>query len=371
MAALKKRSGRIIIYILLILIAAALLAYVLLTRGRSNNPNDFAGTPTPAYEMVDIVVASQFIPRGTIITNEVLATIGFPKNQLVQGTFFTSVDDAIGTKAKYNIDPAVPLTSSMVIHEGSGSLAAFDIPAGMTAYSLAVSPETAVAYAPQQGDHVMVVGCMLLTDVDSSYQTRLPNDTVITFGAQSTVSEPSGSISLGVAQPASPYVDGDAIARGRFELDSTVNQPIYILPSEIQRPRLVCQSVIQDAMVLNVGMFALEAEKAVGAAVEPTEVVVTEEAPVATGPAYPGSITIVVSPQDTLILNYLSLAGAKLSLALKSAGDNAPYTTDPVTLQYIMDQKNIPAPVKLPFGVEPRVDTLIFPQFEDYILNQP
>ncbi len=254
--------------------------------------------------------------------------------------------------------------------KAAGSLAAFDIPAGMTAYSLAVSPETAVAYAPQQGDHVMVVGCMLLTDVDSSFQTRLPNDTVITFGAQSTAAEPSGAISLGV-QAGAPFIDGDAISRGRFELESTVNQPIYVLPSEVQRPRLVCQSVIQDAMVLNVGMFALEAEKAGSAVAEPTQVVIDEESPAPAGPAYPGSITIIVSPQDTLILNYLSLAGAKLSLALKSAGDTAPYTTDPVTLQYIMDQKNIPAPVKLPFGVEPRVDTLVFPTFEPYILDQP
>lgn len=368
MAAMKKRSGRIIIYILLILIAASILAFLLLSRARGGTRGEVAATPTPAYELVDIVVASQFIPRGQIITGDVLTTLAYPKNQLVQGTFFTSVDDAIGTKAKYNIDPAVPLTASMVIHEGSGSLAAFDIPAGMTAYSMAVSPETAVAYAPRQGDHVMVVGCMLITDLDTSYQTRLPNDTVITFGAQSTVTEPSGALSMSILSGGA-YADGEAISRGRFELDSTVNQPIYVVPSEAQRPRLVCQTVIQDATVLNVGMFALEDTVAAPAAA-PTEAVATEEAPT-TGNVYPGSITIVVSPQDTLILNYLSLAGAKLSLALKSAGDISPFTTDPVTLQYIMDQKNIPAPVKLPFGVEPRVDTLVYPLVQDYILNQP
>ena len=370
MSALKKRSGRIIIYILLILIAASILAFLLLSRGRGASRGETAVAPTPAFEIVDIVVASQFIPRGQIITSEVLTTLAYPKNQLVQGTFFTSIEDAVGTKAKYNIDPAVPLTSSMVIHEGGGSLAAFDIPAGMMAYSLAVSPETAVAYAPRQGDHVLVVGCMLISDVDTSYQTRLPNDTVITFGVQSTVEEPSGAISLGVMPPGAPYNDGDAISRGRYELDSTVNQPIYVVPSEVQRPRLVCQTVIQDAMVLNVGMFALDDSPAAPAAA-PAEPVATEEAPAPTGPAYPGSITIVVSPQDTLILNYLALAGAKLSLALKSAGDGAQFSTDPVTLQYIMDQKNIPAPVKLPYGVEPRVDTLLYPAFDNYILNQP
>ena len=301
-----------------------------------------------------------------MITNEVLTTIRYPRSELAQGTFFTSVNDAIGTKAKYNIDPAVPLTTSMVIHANSGSLAAFDIPAGMTAYSLAASPETAVAYAPQSGDHVMVVGCMLLTDIDSNFQTRLPNNTTVTIGSGAGTFETGITTSITVK----PWDSTTISARGRYELDNTTNQPVYVVPSEIQRPRLVCQTVIQDAMVLQVGMFPLSATVA-GQVATATPVVATEEGTVPLGPSYPGSVTIVVSPQDTVILNYLSLAGAKLSMALRSAGDNGAIITDPVTLQYIMDQKNIPSPLKLPYSIEPRVDTLIFPTFNDYILNQP
>jgi len=364
MAALKKRSGRITIYILLILIAAALLAYLLFSSGGGNGSAQPAPTATPQYEMVEIVVASQAIPRGQIITNDVLTTIQYPKHELVEGTFFTSVNDAIGTKAKYNIDPAVPLTTSMVLHAGSGSLAANDIPAGMTAFSLATSPETAVAYAPQKGDHVMVIGCLLLTDVDTNYQTRLPNDSTVAISAGAGTFETGITTSMAIT----PYEPGVSTSRGRYELDSTTNAPVYVVPSEVQRPRLVCQTVIQDASVLQVGMFALETEGGTAGATA-TPVIATEQAN-QTGPVYPGSVTLIVSPQDNLILNYLSLSGAKLSLALKSAGDVQPYTTDPVTLQYIMDQKNIPAPLKMPYSIEPRLDTLTYPSFSDYILTE-
>ncbi len=86
---------------------------------------------------------------------------------------------------------------------------------------------------------------------------------------------------------------------------------------------------------------------------------------------YTGSVTLILTPQDTLIMNYLLLSGTKLSLALRSAGDAGEIVTDSVTLQYVMDQKNITDPSKLPFSVEPRVDTLVYPGFNDYVLIQP
>ncbi len=370
MAAGKKRGGKTVIFILIILIVVLVAAYLLLMKKGGKSAGTPAATPTANVELVEIVVASQAIPRGTLITSDVLTTIKYPKAELVEGTFFTSIEDAVGTKAKYNIDPAVPLTSSMVIHENAGSLTAFDIPAGMTAFSLATTPETAVAYAPLKGDHVMVVGCLLLTDLDTNFQTRLPDNTTVTLGAGIGTYETGVTTSLTV-QPYDTTVT--STARGRFELDTTTNQPLYVVPSEIQRPRLVCQTIIQDAMVLRVGMFPLGGESGAGMGISATAtpVIATAEA-TPQGNTYPGSVTIVVSPQDTVILNYLSLAGAKLSLALKSASDSGSgVSTDPVTLQYIMDQKNIPSPLKLPYGIEPRVDTLVYPTFNDYILSQP
>ncbi|MHC1741125.1 MAG: Flp pilus assembly protein CpaB [Anaerolineaceae bacterium] len=364
MAAQKKRSGRIIIIIALILIVGLVLVYLLLTSKPSTN-NTTTGsvaTPTPNVELVQIVVASQAIPRGTIITSDFLTTIAYPKNEMPQDTFFENIEDAVGTKAKYNIDPGVPLTTSMVIHENEGSLASFDIPSGMTAFSIAISPETAVAYAPQKGDHVMIVGCMLLVDVDTTYQTILPDQTALTFAS-------GYPATTGGAPTTSMTIQSQGVVKGQYELDSSTNTPIYVIPSEQQRSRLVCQTIIQDAEVLKVGTFPLGSDSPT---VQSTPIVSVDQQPTSIpSVTYPGSVTLIVSPQDTIILNYLELSGTTLSLALRSAGDTSTITTDPVTLQYVMDQKNIPSPVKLPFANDPRVDILMFPTFNDYLYSQP
>lgn len=56
------------------------------------------------------------------------------------------------------------------------------------------------------------------------------------------------------------------------------------------------------------------------------------------------------------------VVGAKLNLALRSAGDAERLTTEAVTLQFLMDQYNIPNPAKLPYSLEPRIDELIIPE---------
>jgi pilus assembly protein CpaB len=367
MAAQKKRSGRLIIIIALILIDGLVLVYVMLTSNQSasNSSSDQpAATATPNVSLVDIVVASQKITRGTLITADYLTTIKYPQEQIPQDTFFTDIKDAVGTKAKYDIDAGVPVTTSMVIHENEGSLASFDIPSGMTAFSIAISPETAVAYAPQKGDHVMVVGCMLLVDVDTTYQSILPDLTALTY-AQGIVTKDNPT-----SKTSSMTIIAQGTAKGNYELDPSTNQPIYVIPSEAQRSRLVCQTIIQDAEVLRVGTFPLSASVTTDATATPV-VNPSDQTTTTNTVSYPGSVTLIVSPQDTVILNYLELSGTTLSMALRAAGDTSTITTDPVTLQYVMDQKNIPSPVKLPYANEPRVDKLTFPTFNDYIISQP
>lgn len=371
MAAGKKRTSRILIIVILIIAVGAVLLYLVLT---SNNglsgitpSNQSEPTATPYTDMVDIVVASQTITRGTVITSDVLTTIKYPSSQMPQGTFFATIDEVVGQKAKYDISPAVPLTINMVIAEDGGSLASFDIPVGMTAFAIPVSPETNVAFAPQKGDHVMVVACMLLTDIDTQTQTRLPNGVTTTY-APGTIVEGVGVTTSTIITPSA---EGSLALSGRYELDPSTNQFVYLVASETQRPRLVCQTIIQDAAVLQVGMFSAEEAQA-AASPTATPAVDGSVAPVtASSTNYSGSVTLIVTPQDTLVLNYLLLSGTKISLALRSSSDTGIITTDPVTLQYIMEQKNIPAPNKLPYGVEPRVDSLIYPGFNDYILIQP
>jgi pilus assembly protein CpaB len=66
-----------------------------------------------------------------------------------------------------------------------------------------------------------------------------------------------------------------------------------------------------------------------------------------------------VTPQDAVAINYVLMnQGAKINLALRSAGDSKVVKTESVTLQFLMDQYNVPFPSKLPYGLEPRTDNL-------------
>jgi pilus assembly protein CpaB len=368
MAAQKKRNNRILIIIMLILIVGLGLVYVLMTSSQKSSGSAASvpiPTSTPNVDLIGIVISSQAIPRGTLITSDYLTTIQYPKSQMPANTFFEKIDDAVGTKAKYNIDPGVPLTTNMVVHESEGSLASFDIPSGMTAFSMKITPETAVSYAPQKGDHVMVVGCMSMVDVDTTFQTILPNLTALTYKAGT-------SAATGSPATSSMTITSQGVVKGQYTLDPSTNDPIYVLPSEAQRSRLVCQTIIQDAEVLNVGIFPISAQTTNFVQSTPIVSASAQTAtPVASTTTYPGSVTLIVSPQDTVILNYLELSGTTLSMALRSAGDSSTISTDPVTLQYVMDQKNMPYPVKLPYTTQPRVDTLAFPSFNNYIISQP
>lgn len=384
MAAGKKRRSNILIIIILIIAVGAVLAYLVLTNstgltGGKPSANQNQPTATANVDLVDIVIASQSIQRGTLITSDMVTTIKYPRAQMAEGVFFTTIDEVVGQKAKNPIDPTVPITQNMVMSQEGGSLASFDIPDGMTAFSIPVSPETSVSFAPQQGDHVMVVGCMLLTDIDPEFQTRLPNNTSTTYSPLdvNTLSDEVLKIVLtnkGTPNALSvePIAAGSLNYYGRYELDPNTNNFVYLSASEAQRPRLVCQTIIQDAAVLKVGMFTPDGSTQPSAAATPTPAAVEPTPAVGTSYAdYTGSVTLILTPQDTLIMNYLLLSGTKLSLALRSAGDAGEIVTDSVTLQYVMDQKNITDPSKLPYNVEPRVDTLVYPGFNDYILIQP
>src|SRR5690606_4913351 len=81
--------------------------------------------------------------------------------------------------------------------------------------------------------------------------------------------------------------------------------------------------------------------------------------------AAPNIVTLVVTPQDSVMLTYLMTANVQLTLSLRSAGDLQQFSTQPVTLQFIMDQKNVQLPAKLPYGITPRLDALNIP-YEDW-----
>src|SRR5690606_6994985 len=115
-------------------------------------------------------------------------------------------------------------------------------------------------------------------------QTVLPNFTALLTGAFAPPEAPP-QISVGIAS------SGTASQQGRVELDPTFQQPIYVVPSEAQRPRLVRQMILQDVVVLKLGNFIREAPTSTdpNAAPAPSQEL-----------ANPDIVTLMVNPQDSI-----------------------------------------------------------------------
>jgi pilus assembly protein CpaB len=147
-----------------------------------------------------------------------------------------------------------------------------------------------------------------------------------------------------------------AVGRGASGVE--IDAEFYIVPSEPQRPRLVTQGIIQDALVLRVGNFGEDKP----AVIEPTptadpNATASAPPPPTSTPLPPDIITLVVSPQDAIVLNYVNRLGERYPLgvqvtfALRSAGDTSRVDTEAVTLSYMFETYNIALPAKLNYGL--------------------
>jgi len=361
------RRGRIFIYLALIIILG--LAAVFVLYQRSIQPpavtDGELAAPTPVVEDLDVIVVAQNTPRGTVLDETLLTTIPMPKSDAVNSMFFTDMASVVGRRAKFDLDTGIPLTASMLVDSAealsaTGSVAALSIPRGKVAVSIPINRLSSVSYAPRPGDHVSVIVTMLFVDIDSEYQTRLPNEVVRVMGPIS--GEETNFITLGL-------VKDEAMAlQGRTELDPLLNELIYVLPSEQQRGRLVGQTLLPNVTVLRVGDFEFEDKKPEP---QPTEEVpaepVPEPQPVEAVPETkpPDVVTIIVSPQEAVTLNYLLFSGAEMTLALRSADDDTIEITESATLQFLLDTYNISMPAKLPYGLDPRVNDPELPVLEN------
>jgi pilus assembly protein CpaB len=290
---------------------------------------------------------------------------------------YTNKSDVEGKMARYTMDPYTIVTSALVTESPDteqGSDDALFIDPGMVAVSIPITRLSSVSYAPQRGDHVNVIVTMLFVDLDPAWQTKLPNWTGNVIG-------PGGGILAGGGQLpettitllAQPFAGPSE--QGRPENDPLMNQTFYILPSEEQRPRLVSQTLIQNVRVLQMGNFLTPVEKAALEATQPaptaTPVPGAEQPPEQAQatptpmPAPPDVITLIVTPQDAVTLNYLIYGGAQLTLVLRNPRDADLSTTEAVTLSYLLDQYNIPIPVKLPYGFQPAVTSLAPPSLRN------
>ena len=397
------RKGRIFFFIALILILGLAAVAIFYFRGLQPATTDVVTDtePAPAVDMVEVVIVAQHVPRGYMLNETVLGVINIPREMLIEG-YFTDMAQVVGRQARVDLEANMLLTSSMVVDSpdqlsATGSLAAHSIPRGMVAISIPINRLSSVSFAPQTGDHVNVIATLLLVDLDTDYQSISPNRNAAVLGAGPGVvvgSESADGVSVN-ANTDMTKVTGQTVGAGptsiigRTQIDPLLEQSLYAVPSEPQRPRLVSQTLLQDAIVLGVGDFSLpsEEEEPPAPTAEPPPPIegdpaVEENSSTYTDeysdlevekpePKLPDLITLVVNPQDAVTLNYLIYAGSQLTLVLRPSGDDSRVQTEATTMDFLLTQYNIPVPVRLPYGMEPRVDEMLPPQLTNDVQPTP
>ncbi len=343
------RRGRTLIFVILMILILGVVGFLAFNQiSKQQAPQSVQ----PAT--VEVYIAKQPIPQGASITDDVLGVMSLPPENVMDAMFKVDENSAlVGMIAKILIEQGTPIMASMVGDASSavpitGPEWATSIPPGMTAMSIPASRLSLAAFSIIKGAHVNLTGCFQFVDIDPAFQTILPNGTA-PLQAPGFLPDTLAALTLGVGSAGGP--------QGRAEFDPSFQQPYYLTPNStdaMQRPRMVCQMLLQDVVVMEVGDF------------KKSEVAVANPAPVAAtpDPASPqpegqqplpenpfNIITLIVTPQDSITLTYLMYADAQITMTLRNPSDQARQATEAATLQFLLSQYNIPVPAKLPYSM--------------------
>ena len=327
--------------------------------------------PTAA-PTVDVIVAGRDIPRGSLITADDLDVMSWPVIDdappplgvlVVSGEGQAGLDQAAGKVARVDILTGQPVLDTMLTALGNaedladlGSDAALLIPPGRVAIAVPITRLSSVAYAPREGDHVDILMSFRFMDVDQEFQTELPNNAVI---VQQTVDPETGEESISLQR----YPMGRE-ERGLF------GTTIMVVPGDGEKAvQQTTQLVIDNAVVLRMGNWPLsDLNQPIVVTAVPTAApdAAAEGDPAQAQPTpvpaitVPDIVTLVMTRQDALVMKYAVEQGALIDLVLRSAADDdiEDIVTDPVTLSYIINARNVTPPEKLPIALDPRIDLL-------------
>jgi pilus assembly protein CpaB len=348
------RRGRIFIYLAFLLILTAVAGVVIWKNVLGGGQVAKTPPPTPSPK---VLVLAQSLKQGEIITEDVLAEMPWSGGVDMSLVFRDNQrSELIGRQLKYDMAAGTLIYKSFLISEGEqipmfGSAWALNIPPGMVAVSIPINALASVSYAPRPGDHVNVIVTVLFIDLDTQFQSMMPNMTGLVVASGPPDPE------TGLNNPLTVQILPNLY--GRVEIDPVLGQAVYLVPIEAQRPRMTSQLLVQDAVVLQIGQFPLAGAEQKGPTPTPDpKAKEAEKAPVITEPQM---ITLVVTPQDAVTLNYLIFQEAQLTLALRNPNDNSRIQINPVTLQFLLEQYQIPIPVRLPYGIFGQLEKLNLP----------
>ncbi len=407
--------GRMFILLGLIVVGLVAVGAIVLLGGSDDpepattdtaaTPDGTGATPEPTAEEAvvqestdfgSIVIVLQDLGRGTLITRQIIEDgtligirnwpIGYIPETAIAISEPDDLEQLIGCRLRTDVPRESPLLERQLVPDPTladeefmngqacgaltlslsrtGSDAALFLEPGMVAMAVPLdfTGLGQVAYALRPGDRIDVIMSWLFVDVDEEFQTRTPNGlTVITL-------LPDGSVGFAEAVP------------GREEPSIIFPSGVIVTPSEEQqRPRLVTQRTIQNALVVYVGWFPPDGV-IYGATptpadepevlLDPTEAAQQQQQqqsapPPVTGPTatafVPQIMTLGVSPQDALIMTWAIDAQIPVTYVLRPAQPDAAALnteTAPVTLEYILNEFGIEEPPNLPISVEPAITNI-------------
>ncbi len=270
-----------------------------------------APPPEVAVPTTKVIVAAQNIPRGSKISEDLVTRRDWPAGSEPPDVIADEAE-LLGKVASSEIYQGQPIVRSMLAEELVGSDAAKGIPDGKVALAFPITRFSSVGYGIRAGDHVDVLLSGRLIDRDEEKQSA--RDT-LDFRLEMMIK----------------FANADLES-------TTLDMPVFKTQA-----RPVTQLIVQNAGILKVGTWATPTP------VAPPE---GEEGAPPPAPPPPDMVILVVDPQDALVLKYARENNFILDLVLRAAGDEAPVTTEAVTLEYIIRRFNISFPPLLDYYLD-------------------
>lgn len=295
------RRGRILILLGLILaLGTAAAVFVLL---QSTTPSE----EQPEIQREEVVVAIQPIAEDEPVEGRIeLRPV--PVETIPDGAL-RSLDGTSGMLAAGPIPQGTIIQNDLLISPEErmqeGELGKLLEP-GFVAVALPIDELSSVSYGIQPGDHVDVLMTFFFVDLDQETQSLEP------------VCPPL--CTAGGDQQAQAQVSG-------------------------QNPRLASQLTLQDVSVLGVGRWEHEED-------QPTEEEQQQQAQQPVARVLPEYVTVMVTPQDALVLKLAREHGMSIDLAVRAQDDAQQFATQQVTLDYIMARFNVSLPGRQPYTIQ-------------------
>lgn len=295
------RRGRILILLGLILALGTAAAVFVLLQSTSAPPEE------AEVQREQVAVAIQPIAEDEPVEGRIELR-AVPVETIPEGAL-RSLDGTGGMLAAGPIPQGTIIQNDLLISPAErmqeGELGKLLEP-GFVAVALPIDELSSVSYGIQPGDHVDVLMTFFFVDLDQETQSLAP------------LCPPVCAIA-GVEQ--------------------------QVEPGE-QLPRLASQLTLQDVRVLGVGRWEHEED-------QPTEEEQTrQQAQQPVARVLPKYITVMVTPQDALVLKLAREHGMSIDLAVRAQDDAQQFATQQVTLDYIMARFSVSLPARQPYAIQ-------------------